>query len=250
MDQPVQLPLKPKTIKRDSFEDLMKIKAEKAKKENQEKTLFFFLGLTISLALIIAAFEYKVEDKGELILLEGTANAIEMMSEIPPTEQPPPPPPQKNIPQIITEVADDTEIIEELKVEIDVEVTENMTVEEVVFEEVEIEEEEVEQIFHIVETYPEPAGGLQAFYAFVSENLEYPKGALKQGVGGKVFVQFVVEKDGTLSNFNVIKGIGMGCDEEAIRVLKMAPAWKPGKQRGMSVRVYKTLPVFFMFKER
>ncbi len=250
VDEPVQFPVS-KKWNLQSYEDLMSIKRVKERRERRETAMYFFLGLTLSLLMVIAAFEYKSYDKPELVLLEGTANEIEMMNEIPPTEQPPPPPPKQSIPQVITEVADDTEIVEDLQVEIDVEATENMAVEEVVYEEVALEEaeEEVEQIFNIVETYPEPVGGFEAFYKFVSENMKYPQAALRAGIGGRVFVQFVVEKDGSLTNFNVVKGIGFGCDEEAIRVLKMSPNWTVGKQRGKPVRVYKTLPIFFIYKE-
>ena len=196
--------------------------------------------------IVIFAFEYKVSDQGAIIMLEGTANEIEMMAEIPLTEQPPPPPPPtQNIPQIITEVANDEEIVEDLKVEIDVEATVDMTVEEVVFEEVEVEEEKVEEIFSIVEKFPEPIGGYAAFYEFLNKNLKYPREAIRDRVQGKVFVNFVIEKDGSLTNFKVVKGIGSGCDEEAIRVLGTVPHWEPGRQRGHNVRVYRTIPIHF-----
>jgi protein TonB len=246
IDQPVEIPIKPKVDPTTHFDDLMAIKNAKANREGVEKRLFFFIGLTLSLLIVLFAFEYKVSETAPLIILEGGNNEIEMMAEIPLTEQPPPPPPAiQNIPQIITEVANDEEVIEDLKVEIDVEATADMTVEEVVFEEVEIEEEVVEQVFNIVEQYPEPVGGYAAFYQFLNSNLRYPKDALRDKVEGKVFVQFVIEKNGTLTNFKVMKGIGSGCDEEAIRVLQTVPNWVPGRQRGNNVRVYRTIPIIF-----
>ena len=245
VDRPIELTRRTKTAGLGAYEDLMQIKNAKALKEKREKLLYFFVGLTISLSLIIMAFEYKVQDAAPIIMLEGGGSEIEMIAEIPLTEQPPPPPPTQNIPQVIKEVSNDTEIIEDLKVEIDVEVTENMAVEDVVFEEVEAEDEEVDQIFDIVETLPEPVGGYPLFYEFLAKNLDYPRDALKNRVEGKVFVQFVIEKDGSLTNFKVLKGIGSGCDEEAIRVLTTAPNWSPGKQRGRNVRVYRTIPIIF-----
>jgi len=84
-----------------------------------------------------------------------------------------------------------------------------------------------------------------AFYEYVSKNLKYPSQARRMGVEGKVFVQFVVDKDGSISQVQSIKGIGAGCDEEAVRVLQNAPKWKPGKQRGRPVRVRMVLPITF-----
>ncbi|MDW3196145.1 MAG: energy transducer TonB [Cytophagales bacterium] len=246
VDRPIALHRKQKIADKTAYQDLLEIKTQKAQKEKREKLLYFFVGLSLSLFLIILAFEHKVQDDTPMIVMDGGENDIEMMAEIPLTEQPPPPPPPtQNIPQVITEVANDTEVIEDLKVEIDVEMTENMVVEEVVFEEVEIEEEKVDEIFDIVETLPEPIGGYAAFYRFLAENLDYPKDALKNRVEGKVFVQFVIEKDGGLTNFKVLKGIGSSCDEEAIRVLTTVPNWEPGKQRGRNVRVYRTIPIIF-----
>lgn len=245
VDRPMELPRRKKAVNRGVYTDLLEIKSDKARKERLEKPLYFFVGLCLSLLMIILAFEYKVEDTKPIIELEDGGNDIEIIAEIPLTEQPPPPPPIQNIPQVITEVANDTEIIEDLQVEIDVEMTENMAVEAVVFEEIEIEEETVDQIFDIVETLPEPVGGYAKFYQFLAENLVYPRVALKNRVEGKVFVQFVIEKDGSLTNLKVLKGIGSGCDQEAIRVLTTVPNWEPGKQRGRKVRVFRTIPIIF-----
>jgi protein TonB len=82
-------------------------------------------------------------------------------------------------------------------------------------------------------TFP---GGIAAFYEYLKKNLNYPNQAKRMGIEGRVFVQFVVEKDGSLTDIHVVKGIGAGCDEEAVRVLKNSPKWKPGKQRGKAVR--------------
>lgn len=147
---------------------------------------------------------------------------------------------------VITEVSDDIEI-EELKLNFDVEVTEDMSIEDpvpFVLEEP-LPEEEVEEVFVIVETRPEPVGGMQAFYDYLNANLKYPAEARQMRISGRVYVQFIVEKDGSISNIEVVKGIGGGCDEEAVRVLGNAPAWKPGKQRGRPVKVKMTIPIFF-----
>ncbi|MEM9326789.1 MAG: energy transducer TonB [Bacteroidota bacterium] len=248
VDQPLDFKVSPDS--KQVYQDMISLKSEKADRESRERLMYFFVGLSISLALIIGAFEYKSVDDGQLVDLIGEAQELEVLNEVPPTEQPPPPPPKNVLPEVITEVANDEEIVEDLKIEIDMELTEDMAVEEIVYEPIEEEEEKVEEIFSIVETLPEPVGGFPAFYAYIAEHIRFPREALRNNVGGRVFVQFVVEKDGSLTNFVVVKGIGNGCDEEAIRVLSGAPNWSPGKQRGIPVRVYKTLPIFFELRER
>lgn len=83
---------------------------------------------------------------------------------------------------------------------------------------------------------------------FLSQNLRYPSAAQRSNVQGKVFLSFTIETDGSLSNINVIRGIGFGCDEEALRVMKLMPKWKPGKQSGRAVRVKFNLPIVFMLE--
>jgi protein TonB len=96
-----------------------------------------------------------------------------------------------------------------------------------------------------VEETAAPIGGMPAFYEFVGKKLKYPAQARRMGVEGKVFVEFVIERDGTITDVKAIKGIGAGCDEEAVRVLQSAPKWKAGKQRGKPVRQRMVLPIAF-----
>lgn len=100
-----------------------------------------------------------------------------------------------------------------------------------------------ETIYKMTEQAPAPQGGLSTFYSYTEDNIKRPMTAKQKGVKGQVFVQFVVEKDGTLSNIKIIKGIGAGCDEEVVKCLKKAPRWKPGKQKGQNVRVQQTLAI-------
>jgi protein TonB len=86
---------------------------------------------------------------------------------------------------------------------------------------------------------------MKAFYDYVSKNLKYPPKAARMGIEGRVFVEFIVERDGSLTDINVAKGIGGGCDEEAVRVIAEAPNWSPGKQRGRAVRVRMIMPIVF-----
>ncbi|MCU0443297.1 MAG: energy transducer TonB [Microscillaceae bacterium] len=96
---------------------------------------------------------------------------------------------------------------------------------------------------------PEPAMGRQAFYNFISRNLRYPAEARDANINGKVVIKFVVNTDSTLINFEVQKGIGGGCEEEAIRVIKAAGKWLPGEQNGRKVKTYMLLPINFAMYE-
>jgi len=103
--------------------------------------------------------------------------------------------------------------------------------------------------FNAVEKMPEPYGGAAAWSKFLSKNLKYPNMAIDEHVQGKVWVSFIVEKDGHLSNIVIERGLGFGTNEEALRVLKMAPAWKPGIQNGQPVRVRYELPINFQIND-
>lgn len=104
-------------------------------------------------------------------------------------------------------------------------------------------------VFTVVEEQPEYEGGMDAFYRYIASEMRYPPQARQQGIQGHTFVQFVVEKDGSLSNVQAIKGIGAGCDQEAVRVVQNAPSFKPGKQRGKPVRVRMVMPITFKLNE-
>lgn len=100
-------------------------------------------------------------------------------------------------------------------------------------------------IFTVVENQPSPTGGMKTFYQHIMQELQYPKEARQKGIEGKVFVQFVVNEYGELTDFQALKGIGAGCDEAAIEALKSAPEWNPGTTDGKAVPVRMVLPVTF-----
>jgi len=104
-------------------------------------------------------------------------------------------------------------------------------------------------IFTVVERQPESEGGIKEFRRYIASEIKYPLQARQAGVEGRVDVQFVVEKDGSLSEVKAIKGIGAGCDEEAVRVLQNAPRFKPGSQNGKPVRVRMVVPITFKLNE-
>ncbi|WP_456460428.1 energy transducer TonB [Reichenbachiella sp.] len=209
----------------------------------RKRSAFFNIGLAISLMLVISAFEWRFYGDGGLVDLGKIDEPFDELIDIPMTVQPPPPPPKIELPKIIA-VEDDEEIEEDLEIDIDVEIDETDIFEDLIFEEP-LSVEEVEETLIFVESMPKPIGGMSAFYKHVGKQMKYPNQARRMGVEGKVYVQFVIDKSGKLTEVHAIKGIGAGCDEEAVRVIKNSPDWSPGKQRGRPVKVRMILPITF-----
>lgn len=105
--------------------------------------------------------------------------------------------------------------------------------------------EQDDAVYSMVSEQPSFPGGMQEMMKFISENRKYPAEAKAKDIHGKVIVAFVVERDGSLSDVKIRRGIGYGCDEEAIRLIKSMPKWTPGKKNGKAVRVSMMLPVSF-----
>ena len=219
-------------------------KTPKANLENK-KLMFIQIGMVISLLIAWLAFEHKNYDKREIdesLLNREIVEDLEMTEITKQEEQKPQP---VEMPKQTTQleiVQDDVEVED---IEINAEIDQKEVIEEVVH--VEVEEEEIveQEIFQIVEEMPSFPGGEAKLMEYVAKNIKYPQIARETGIQGRVFVGFVVEPDGSISNVKLLRGIGGGCDEEAMRVIKSLPKWKPGKQRGKAVRVSSQIPVFF-----
>ncbi len=221
-------------------------KSPKADLESKKLT-FALIGLVVTLFIVWRVFEYKSYDKQIVDDLQKTVEVIEEeMVEITKQEQPKPQPPAPK-PQVTQiEIVDNEEEIEE-EIEIDAEVSQDEVLEEYNFTPPEIEEEEIveAEIFKVVEEMPEFPGGAAKMMEFIQKNIKYPMMARESDIQGRVFVNFVVEPDGSITNVTVMRGIGGGCDEEALRVVQSMPNWKPGKQRGSAVRCSFTVPIIF-----
>lgn len=217
---------------------------------NHYQGLFRNLGFIFSLAIVLLIFEWKTYEEPQIMQLTKAETAEIELIDIPVTEQAPPPPPAKVQNVRLTAIEDEIEIEEELAVSLDMEISQETAIQEVevsIKEEVIVEEEEeIEEIYTFVEEPAEPHEGMTAFLKSISEDLKYPKEARKLGIQGKVFVQFIVNPTGELTDVKVVRGIGHGCDEEAIRVIKKSPKWKPGKQRGRAVKQQMVLPIMFV----
>lgn len=207
--------------------------------------MFLNLGLAIAVGVTLVAFEWKSYDEGALKDLGQVTDNFEEILDIPITEQPPPPPPPPVEQPIIQEIPDEVEIEDKIEVNFDVDVKETTVIQEVVISEAAPVEEKADVIFDVVETQPLPPGGMSGWNEYLSKNLKYPTQARRMGVEGTVIVVFVVNTDGSIQDVEVLRGIGGGCDEEALRVVSSAPKWEPGKQRGRPVRTRMRLPIRF-----
>lgn len=210
---------------------------------DRNKGLFMLIGLVVVLGILLAAFEYRASDNNIASLGElGDVNLEEEI--IPITRQedkPPPPPPKPKVVEIIEIVEDDVEIEDELEIE-DTEADEETEVEEV-----EVEEEESDEVFAfaVIEDKPEFPGGDAKLMAYLGNNTKFPQIAKENGIQGRVFVQFVIDKKGKVTDVQIARGVDPYLDKEALRVVKGMPSWKPGKQRGKAVKVSYIVPINF-----
>ena len=224
----------------------MEVKKSPKADLEKKKGLYLEIGLVVILALSIFALNFKNYDNDKVEISQRTV-LDEMEETVIQTAEDTPPPPPPETPEVTTEltiVEDDAVIENELGI---VDMSEKNAVnEEVVQVVVEEEVEEVEEeIFTVVENDPEFPGGMEALYKYLQTSIKYPTIAKENNITGRVYVTFVVEKDGSIANPRILRDIGGGCGQEAIRVVKAMHTWKPGKQRGKAVRVQFNLPVSF-----
>lgn len=207
------------------------------------RTIFLQVGLIVVLAFIFAAFEWEGSSSDENVL--GEMETVMVEEEIIPiTKQeeiknlPPPP----AVIEVLEIVEDDAVIENEVKMD-DSEANEHTEVQVVEVK----QEEEVDEVinFYVIEDKPEFPGGEAALLQWVAKNTQYPPIAKDMGIKGKVFVQFIIDKEGKVTNVEIIRGVDPSLDKEALRVVKSMPSWKPGKQRGKPVKVSFQIPINF-----
>lgn len=203
-------------------------------------------GLVTVLGLLLVAFNWNsstgtAEDLGQVMEVNMEEEMIQTQRQE--KVEPPPPPPKKKVIEELTVVDNEEELDDEL--DIDTEADEETMIEQTdIMIEEEVEEEEPE-IFMVVEQMPEFPGGQAELFKYISQNIQYPAIAKENGIQGKVFIQFVVGKDGSITNVTVLRGVDPSLDKEAVRVVKSMPKWKPGKQRGKPVYVRYQVPINF-----
>ena len=221
-------------------------KSPKADLENK-KTTNLLIGAILVLSVLFIGFEWSERDK-KVTTDTGIQEVVFEEEIIPITEQEQPkqapPPPEAPKVEEVLEIMDNDSQVEESTIQAS---DDTQAAVEVKYTPVEVEEEEVEeqQIFQVVEEMPEFPGGMGECMKFLAKNIKYPTVAQENGVQGRVIVQFVVNRDGTIVDPVVMRGVDPYLDKEALRVISMMPKWKPGKQRGKEVRVKYTVPVMF-----
>ena len=226
-------------------------KSPKADLENK-KSIFFEIGLAVALLIVLLAFEWtstetvNIEElKTQEVKVEEEMMDITRQDEI---KQPEPP----KVVQLtdIIKIVDDNVNIKDNSDIFDSDFKEDAAVKIVEFND--NQEEEVEEYvpFVVVEEMPSfGPGGIDEFRNnYIAKNLKYPDVAAENGIQGRVYVNFVVEPDGRVTNVKVVRGVDPALDKEAVRVVSSSPKWKPGKQRGKPVRVQYTIPIIFVLQ--
>ena len=220
-------------------------KSPKADLESK-RGIWLLLGVILSLGIMFVAFEWSERDK-KFNTDTGLA-AVQFEEEIVPIteqeeKQAPPPPEAPKVEEVLEIVQNDAKV-EESNIQSSEETGKAVEVKYVAPVEVE-EDVEEQQIFQVVEEMPEFPGGMAECLKFLGKNIKYPTISQENGVQGKVIVQFVVNRDGSIVDPVVVRSVDPYLDKEALRVIKMMPKWKPGKQRNKPVRVKYTVPVTF-----
>ena len=220
--------------------------------------------LLIAIAILLAGLAYPLvssyyaQRRAKYIEKSASAEFIDLnkpKEEAPPPPPPPPPPPaalEQKV-KFVAPVVTTEEVVEDVNIFNQDDLSKNTTnepvavVEEAAPAQVQevIEVEEAKPVFTIVEEMPSFPGGDAERNKFLAENIKYPQQALENNIQGTVYVAFVVDSKGNVTDVKVMRGIGGGCDEEAIRVVKMMPQWHAGKQNGKQVRVLFNMPVYF-----
>lgn len=224
-------------------------KTPRANIENQKDTAIL-MGMVLALALVFVAFEWSTQTTkldASTVVQDVVAEEEIEITRRDPTPPPPPPPPAPEAPEIIHVVETKVETRIDINMEDDQSKAQVQTYtpppppKE--------REEEEEEIFVVVENQPEFPGGQAAMMKFLSENIKYPVIAQENGIQGRVICNFVVERDGSITDVQVVRGVDPSLDKEAVRVIQSMPRWKPGMQRGKPVRVRFTLPVVFRLQQ-
>jgi len=226
----------------------METKKNKKYDLEPKRPLFFGVGMIISLSLALFAFEWKLEIEPIVLPQEPEIEEIIILLDPIVTEQkiPEPPKPIKQEKQVINLATDIIEVKDELFEPKEAEVIDQgEELVENIDTPINLPIEDPDEVFIVVEEKPFFPGGEKALLSYIAKNLRYPSKAQRMGIEGRVIVQFVIDKDGSVTDLNVLKGIGAGCDEEALRVMGNIPKFSPGKQRGKPVKVQMQVPILF-----
>lgn len=215
----------------------MSVRKNPKKSLKKHHTLIIEVGLIISLMAFLVAFTVDIPEKQEKKNLTKKQDVVKMKDVVQTKQQEKPPPPPR--PEAPVEVPND-EIVNDEPINLNAELDMNDKLDVPPPPKENKKKDKEEKVFQVVEQQPQLIGGLKA----LQQKINYPDMARKAGIEGRVYVQFVVNKHGRVENAHVIRGIGGGCDKEALRVVKQAK-FKPGLQRGRPVKVQYSLPIVF-----
>lgn len=226
------------------------MEVKKSPKADLERTkgLGLLMGLAIAIAILFVGFEWS-DREITIAQSDGVSDIIaEEEVEITRPEDAPPPPPPPPAPAVaeVLQVVDDDVKLDDINIassEDDASAAQTQTYTPPAV--VEEEEESAQQIFTVVETMPEFPGGQTALLSYLAKSIKYPVIAQENGIQGRVTCSFVVNRDGSIVDAQVMRGVDPSLDKEALRVINAMPKWTPGKQRGKPVRVKYTVPVTF-----
>ena len=227
----------------------MEIKKAPSADLERQKGFFFLLGLILSLGVLYIAFELSQKEievyQNDITYENSEMEEMMQTAEPEPPEQAPEPPAPAVIPPEVKvvdhEVKSNTDVFTEVKPSEAVVVAPPPAPAPIA----KPVEKEDDVIFQVVEKSAEYPGGMEALYKFLQKNLNYPAATKEAGIQGRVICQFVVNKDGSLVDVKIVKGLDPDLDRESLRVINMMPKWKPGEQSGKKVRQRYTLPVQF-----
>lgn len=221
-------------------------KSKKATIENRRGT-WLLMGFVATLAFMFVTFEWTQHDVN---VASGSLTRDPIFEEnlipitFPEEKLQPPPPPLAKVPEVLT-IVDNNEKVTEITVKTSEDIGEKVAIGRILPKVEDKEGPAEEEIFVVAEKMPSFPGGDAALLQFLGKNIKYPTMSQETGTQGRVIVQFIVDKDGTITNPVVVKSVDAYLDKEALRVINTMPKWTPGKQRNQPVRVKYTLPVMF-----
>lgn len=229
------------------------MEVKKSPKANIEthKITFLLMGLVVALSALFVGFEWAsgATKLDEAVIVQDVLAEEEIeITRRDPKPPPPPPPPEPEAPEIIEVTEEKVENQIEFNTEDSQDKAQIQTYTPPPPPKPKVEEAE-DEIFVVVEKQPEFPGGMGALMKFLGSNIKYPVIAQENGISGRVICNFVVEKNGSITDVQVVRGVDPSLDKEAVRVIEDMPKWSPGQQRGKPVRVRFTLPVVFRLQQ-
>jgi len=223
----------------------MEVKKTKRANIEKSKSTFTLIGLIISLSFVWFSFEYKTYDKSN-----NNLQAIDLLIDdgdiIMQTVRSKPIPPPPKVISVIKIIENTEKNVPDIDIDIETNTLEN--IESIIEAEPDEIEYKEKPFFIIVEEAPSFVGGDAARLKYLQDNLHYPAMAKEINTQGTVYIQFIVEKNGEITNVTLARGIGSGCDEAAVMAVKNMPPWNPGLQRGIPVRTRFIMPIKFMLR--